>query len=54
MEKRNVSIVSKSFWYSFLGYYMKALGRAFNKTKKHSTRIFFNYGFDILLSFGKY
>ncbi len=51
--KSKVSLVSKSFWYSFICYYTNFLKRCSNKAIKFSTSVVFSYGFDFLLIAGK-
>ena len=50
---KRVSLISRSFWYSFFGYYFNFLKRVSNKTIKFSSMFIFNYGFDVMLLTGK-
>ena len=52
MEK--VSLVSKSFWMSFFGYYTTKLKKLSKTGYKYSTRFIFNYGFDAVLLVGNF
>lgn len=48
-QSNQVSIVSRSFWISFLNYYIDKLMKITVKTKNKSYSILINYGFDFLL-----
>lgn len=48
-----VSIISRSFWYSFVCYYTNFLKRCGNRAIKFTTSMVFSYGFDFLLLAGK-